>query len=225
MQAHYTAIICCCLGYLLKKPQSKPACLSAFCGHYRLLTVCSAMFYTYLHFQEFGIITVLKPKTMKRTIMGALPALWMSLAACQPSNHGTTGTPQHLLGEERGPFSQPLPIDSANKMVESYLASVAGDDSSLHSLVFDADTLVKYLTDTSRGRIRKLKLMLAHRPGFINNGNYGRNAGYNINALTLVIAGCDENGDYVYNARNMVYDYCAPCPYNCPNSTDTLTPN
>jgi hypothetical protein len=162
---------------------------------------------------------------MKRKIIGAMPAVLLALAACQPSNHGSTGTPQQLFGGTVKPYSEPLPIDSANKMVNSYLTSVANEDSAVHSLVFDADTLVKYLTDTSRGRIRTVRLMLAHRLNFVNNGNYGRNAGYNLNALTLVIAGLDSNGNYVYNAKNMVYDYCAPCPYNCPNGTDTLTPN
>jgi len=161
---------------------------------------------------------------MKRLSILLLCVLLLSLEACQPSNHSVTGSLQPLPNEDPR-FSKPLPVDSANRMLNSYLASVAGNDSSLHALVFDADTLVKYLTDTTRGRIRQVKLMLAHRLDFINQGNYGRGAGYNLNALTVVIAGCDTNGNYVYNANGMVYDYCAPCPYNCPNSSDTLTPN
>lgn len=147
------------------------------------------------------------------------------LTACQPSNHATGGTQSATLLDNQHPYSTSISIDSANRMLNSYLASTSGNDSDLHSLIFDADTLVKYLTDTTRGRIRKVKLMLAHRLDFINNGNYGRNAGYDLNALTLVIAGCDSNGNYVYNARNMVYDYCQPCPYNCPSSNDTLIAN
>lgn len=156
-----------------------------------------------------------------QSLIFVLPLL---LTACQPrSTHNATAGRQPATEQEQQPYAQPIPIDSANKMLNSYLASIQGSDTALHSLSFDADTLIRYLTDTSRGKIKTVRLMLAHRLDYINSGHYGRNAGYDADALTLVIAGCDTSGNYIYNSRNMVYDYCFPCPHNCPGGNDTLT--
>ncbi len=45
-----------------------------------------------------------------------------------------------------------IPIDTANKMIGSYLASVqsgSGTDTNLHSLIIDANALREYLTSDS----------------------------------------------------------------------------
>jgi len=103
--------------------------------------------------------------------------------------------------------------DSANKMINSYLNSLQDDSTDLHSLVLDGNVLREYLADTS---IVKLKLMFAHTLPYINSGNANRYAGYKIDALTIVIAGFDAAGNYIYAAGNAVPNHCVPCPHICP---------
>jgi hypothetical protein len=35
--------------------------------------------------------------------------------------------------------------------------------------------------------------------------------------MTIVIAGYNNSGEYVYYNNNYVLDHCAPCPYSCPS--------
>lgn len=112
------------------------------------------------------------------------------------------------------PFSSFIPMDSANKMLNSYLSSIdsSNNDSAIHYMVCDADSLRAYLNDT---RIRKVKLMFAHTLEYINEGNYGKNAGYTNGNLTIIIAGYDVNGTYIYRNGNCVLEHFGPCPNYC----------
>lgn len=121
------------------------------------------------------------------------------------------------------PQSQPgvgdsfIPIDSANKMLASYLASINHPDknNSLKSIIIDASSLRNYLNDTTNGRIDKVKIMFAHTLDYINSGHEGQNARYKPGALTLIFAGYDAVGNYIYY-DGMVLDHGAPCPIICP---------
>ncbi len=109
--------------------------------------------------------------------------------------------------------------DSANRMISSYLTSVgaANNDTNLRSLVIDANALRTYLTSTDEGKsISRMKIMFAHTQPYINGGGYGRNCGYRSGALTVVLAGIDGNGNYVFFPTNQVLDFAAPCPTSCP---------
>lgn len=114
-------------------------------------------------------------------------------------------------------YSQSISIADANTMIGSYLASVnyPSQDSALRSLTFDADTLRRYLADTS---IKTLKFFLAHRPSWATGSTYGKFAGYQPAAMTLVIVGLNQNDKYIPNSRNEVYEHCYPCPFSCPNA-------
>lgn len=120
-------------------------------------------------------------------------------------------------------YSQAIKIDTANRMIASYLSSInyPSNDSSLRSLTFDADTLRAYLNDS---RIVTLKFMLAHQPGYMNGGRYGLNCGMKASALTVVIVGMDENDRYIYNNRSMVYEHAMPCPNSCSGLSSSLLP-
>lgn len=113
-------------------------------------------------------------------------------------------------------YSQPITPDAANEMIQSYLTSIKypDNDSSLRSLKFDADSLRNYLNDTTNGKIVTLKFIVAHNQSYTQD-NYGRPAGLNGNAITLVVVGLDENDNYIYNRNNQVYDHFQPCPSNC----------
>jgi len=117
-----------------------------------------------------------------------------------------------------GPFSQFIPIDSANTMLGSYLNSVNSlvNDTDLRSVIINADSLRRMLNDSSLGKIASVKLMFAHTLSYINGGGANQYCGYQSGALTLIIAGYDNAGNYLYYPANAVLDFDAPCPANCP---------
>lgn len=109
-----------------------------------------------------------------------------------------------------------IPADSANKMISSYLQSIDSGttgDSSLHSLIFDADSLRAYLNNQN---IKHVKVMFAHTLAYVNAMGPGHNVGYESGAFTLVFGGYDEAGNYVFWQGNKVPDYGTPCPSSCP---------
>lgn len=116
-----------------------------------------------------------------------------------------------------------IPVDSANKMIQSYLMSLVDTPgrTNLQSLIIDAGTLRAYLSDTS---IKQLKIMLAHTLSYINAGNEGEHAGYAANALTVVMGGYNAAGNYVTAAGTKVPDNARPCPINCPAEGSASSP-
>ena len=118
-------------------------------------------------------------------------------------------------------YSQPIAIDTANRMIQSYLASInpASNNTILRSMTFDADTLRSYLLDSD---IKTVKFMLAHTPAYMNSGRYGQDAGNAAGAVTFIIVGLNEDNDFVYNAQGKVYDHIRPCPTNCDDVSQLL---
>src|SRR5690606_7881631 len=127
----------------------------------------------------------------------------------------------HLPTNEEKHF---IPMDTANKMIQSYLTSIASGENAnkqLQSLIVDAEVLREYLKDTS---IKNLKVLFAHTLNYINSGHYGQNAGYHSNALTIVFAGYDSKGNYIFATGQKVPDQAVPCPANCPHSGTAANP-
>ncbi len=91
-----------------------------------------------------------------------------------------------------------IPIDTANKMINSYLS---------------AETLREYLKDSS---IKDIKIMFAHTQDYINSGHEGQPSGLKNNALTIVVAGYRSDGTYVLSQGYKVPDRARPCPTSCP---------
>ncbi len=119
--------------------------------------------------------------------------------------------------------------DSANKMISSYLNSISGsNDTNLHAIIFDADSLRLMLNNDTQGRITSLKIMLAHTLPYINSGGQGQNCGYKSGQLTLIIAGYGSNADYIFYPATQVLNNGMPCPTSCPTSgtaSNDLLPN
>ena len=114
-----------------------------------------------------------------------------------------------------------IPIDSANKMLSSYLKSldtVTAVDANLHAVIFNADSLRSMLNDETNGKIAHVKVMFAHRLDYINSGGQNVNCGYDNDALTLIIAGYDTVGNYVYHPAGKVLNIGSPCPPLCPEN-------
>ncbi len=115
-------------------------------------------------------------------------------------------------------MSHAIHRDTANMMIASYLESINDSNAlELRSLSFDADQLRFYLNDTTNGRITRLKIMFAHTKDWLDAGNQGMRAGTKAGALTVVLAGYDTYGNYVYIGENgnHVLDYAVGCPTNC----------
>lgn len=108
-----------------------------------------------------------------------------------------------------------IPKDTANKMIQSYLNSIDSNDrgEQLYSLIVNADELRAYLADTS---VKSVKVMFAHTLDYINSGNANKTAGLKSGALTIVFAGFDKAGNYVFAPGMSVPDSAEPCPPECP---------
>lgn len=122
-------------------------------------------------------------------------------------------------GMEKEQNSQPIPVDTANRMIMSYLRSIEYETNrtAIRSWAFNADTLRHYLSTGKGKKIVMLRLMLAHTTAYINDGHYGQRPSPldNNHALTVVIAGVDSLGQYLLNDESMPYDQGLPCPENC----------
>ncbi|SFH37783.1 hypothetical protein [Pedobacter insulae] len=106
-----------------------------------------------------------------------------------------------------------VPVDTADEMTSSYIASLGGDaDTDLNYWTVDADALRDYLTNTD---IKKMKISLAHTTEYINNGNYGVPAGYSPAALTIIMTGVNNDGGTVNYNSTWAMDRAKPCPPVC----------
>lgn len=158
-------------------------------------------------------------------------AALLCLYACQdPQKPGTTQA-QSFAQLTTTSWGEPfIPVDSANNLISSYLTSVnyQSSDSSVRSFIIDANALREYLTVGSGLQISGLKVMLAHNADYIQSGHYGLPCGYSKDALTVVLAGYGDDGNYIYAPGNKVMDYSMPCPANCPkfgSAVGDLLPN
>lgn len=121
-------------------------------------------------------------------------------------------------GEDSILYSQPIPLDTANRMIQSYLTSIGypGNNSEIRSWAFNADTLRNFLNTLDGQRVKYLKFFMAHTQSYINSGHYGQRPENILAAdFTLIIAGVDSAGKYVLAKLYKPYDQCMPCPYNC----------
>jgi len=148
-------------------------------------------------------------------------------SCCPHTGPSNCSAEQAVMEQHKGnghgngaPQSQFIPVDSANKMLASYLNSVNAQksDSALHCIIVDADQLRAYLNDSCNGHVTHVKLMFAHTLDYINSGHGNQYAGYKSGALTLIVAGYDNTNNYVMASGNSLLDYGQGCPSYCPAS-------
>lgn len=119
-----------------------------------------------------------------------------------------------------------VPVDTANKMISSYVNSInyTANDTDLRSLTISAAELRYYLDSLpNSSSIKNVEIKFAHKQSYINAGNQNQPAGLKASALTVIIAGLDQLGGYIY-ADQHVINRAGPCPINCPPSGPMLTP-
>ena len=161
---------------------------------------------------------------MKKKTIVAVVGFSVLIAACRKENPAgpveqkRTPVPQIAYrlptSLQETEYSKFIPLDSANKMISSYLYSINSsyNDSDLRSFTINADSLRSYLDNSD---VKNVKLIFAHTLNYINAGYDGVNSGLESGALTIIIAGYDNSGNYVYR-NGMVLDHSKPCPYACP---------
>ena len=166
----------------------------------------------------------------RTTIFLALPVLLYSCGQ-QPATKGIPVAGDVMTTHSDTEFSRPIKIDTANRMIQSYLTAINStvNTQEIRSVIYDADVLRAYLDQhvgTNMKRIEKIKFIFAHSLDYINSGNAGTRPDTNSHALTLVIVGVDKDGDYVYTPNSKALDFGQPCPPRCPvlgtSSSDTL---
>jgi len=134
-------------------------------------------------------------------------------------NTSVTHSNLRLAGSD---YSQPISIETGNKMISSYLQSVnyPYQDSAIRSLSFDADTLRAYLSNPS---ITTMKFYFAHQMTYIADGsNFGKYSGMRPGTLTIIAVGVNDAGAVVRNSTNGVYEHALPCPNNCGLDVDAF---
>lgn len=166
----------------------------------------------------------MKPTILLTAILGftLLACNKHETEAAKPSANSSvnanSGGPNGLSAMERKfpdnyPFSSFICLDSANKMLSSYLASINDeDDSTLHCFIYNADSLRAYLANPN---IKNVKFMFGHTLEYINEGHFGQPAGYSSGNLTIIVAGYDVNGTYIYHNGGKVLEHGRPCPNYC----------
>lgn len=161
---------------------------------------------------------------MKTTsLLYSLAAVACLLTACGTESTKTNEHPTGSGQESRSPTATAvaedddhyIPVDSANKMIGSYLGSISGNDSALHSLILDANVLRSYLNSDSGQEITQMKIMFAHKLTYINDGGGNKPCGYNYAGLTLVLAGFKPDGSFILGPNKSAIDNAFPCPANC----------
>lgn len=155
---------------------------------------------------------------MKKTIT-AIAAL-LTFSACSSNNEKATETNSSApLSRTATVTAYPgfISIDSANKMLNSYVVSInyANNDTDLRSITFDANELRALLDSPA---VTKVQIRFAHTLSYINSGHQNIPAGYKSGALTLLINGVNDSGNTVlYN--NAALNFGRPCPNTCPTGT------
>jgi len=158
----------------------------------------------------------------KRSLRVTLLIICIIFAACVAhQSSDEQGVSHNTAGKARltDTFSRFIAVDTANKMLSSYLTSInySQNDSDLQSLIVNVQQLRRYIDSMpNSAEITNVKLMFAHTLSYTNSSRVNTNAGYNSNALTLIIVAYNDSGNYIYYTGNKVLDYTEPCPPVCP---------
>jgi hypothetical protein len=146
------------------------------------------------------------------------PIVLSTLIACNGKGSNQGNQPCNVAAPASGDPAY-IPVDSANKMISSYLNSIKyqTNDTDLKSLILDANALRSVLMDPRGQNISHLKVMFGHTLNYINAGGENQPCGYKSGALTIILAGYDNQGNYIYCPLGNILDNAMPCPAACPS--------
>lgn len=117
----------------------------------------------------------------------------------------------------------PVNPSEAQLQVKSYVDMHYTDSNPIFSVTIDANMLRDFLNCTApnaKGQcgtdVTNLKLIFAHEVSYCKSILDNTLVPGAAEQLTFVLAGFDDNGTYILDQNNMVYDRIAPCPSICP---------
>ncbi len=130
-------------------------------------------------------------------------ALFIGLVSC-----GDTKRNVKDQSESCSNVNSYIPIDSANKMISSYLNSIQyqNNDTDVRSFIVDANALRCYLNSDAGLNVSNLKISFAHNASTAYSTDSNINCGYNGKHLTIVISGFDTLGNYVIHPKGLCID-------------------
>jgi hypothetical protein len=171
----------------------------------------------------FAHYFILKQQVMNNKKIAIVIALLITCIVACTKKKNSVNTEKQLSSKELmntailGQDSPFIPVDSANRMLTSYLNSLndEGHENDVHSLIVDANALRAYLQNQD---ITHVKLMFAHRLDYINNGGKDQYSGMTNNAITIIVGGYNDQNNYVSSPAGSYLDNMQPCPYNCPQN-------
>lgn len=134
-----------------------------------------------------------------------------------PASSAQTGNPEET--GSNGDYSTLISIDTANRMIKSYLNSIdyKVNTKEIRSWSFNANVLRTYLNSEKGKDITDVRFFLAHTMSYIMSGHEGQRLPDDSHGLTLIIIGVDSTGKEVYTTLNKAYNHCMPCPEKCYN--------
>lgn len=158
----------------------------------------------------FGSVLFIKQKITMKKIGSLFFVLLLVFSSCKHHHHGGHGNPGD---PEEVPYSALIPIDTANKMIQSYLDGInyTVNTEAIKALCFNADSLRAYLSDPT---IKDIKFVFANTLEYANSPHGHERPDSNSHVTTLILAGYDNKGNYVFK-DNMVYENLRPCPNEC----------
>lgn len=130
-------------------------------------------------------------------------ALFIGLVSC-----GDTKQNVKDHSESCSNINSYLPIDSANKMISSYLNSIQyqNNDTDVRSFIVDANALRCYLNSEEGLNVSNLKISFAHNASTAYSADSNVNCGYNGKHLAIVITGFDTLGNNVIHPKGLCFD-------------------
>ena len=107
-----------------------------------------------------------------------------------------------------------ISIDSANKMISSYLNSIhyQNNDTDVRAFIMDANALRCYLNSDEGKNVSNLKIFLAHKLDYANSSDSNKNCGYKVQGLTLIVTGFDSLGNYIIYPNGLCIDHMDEIP-------------
>lgn len=107
------------------------------------------------------------------------------------------------------PNGEEILVTTANGYITDFISDYYDTGKApVKSMIIDADLLRSYLANNA---VKNIKFTLGARTISVNNENQ--------EIFTLIVAGYDSNGNYVFSSTNpnKVLDHSGACPPSCPS--------
>jgi hypothetical protein len=144
----------------------------------------------------------------------------LAIMSCTKSNVPTdaSSTPQPQMPTSSGVFISAndylIDTTTANEQISSYLNSIAlSTEEQIKYFQIDAGALRSLLANTS---VTSIKVSVAHKSSIVDNpSTINTFQSMNADAITFIISGVDEDGNYVLLDDGYAINRVKNCPTHC----------